>query len=263
MTAPTLGQILTKGRADISSVRLPALYYWISQQLSLRWYRRTPGSVVTYSHPAIVPYATRFGFRKTDMWYVSNGSDAVAADRVPDQPKQFDLVWAGRMHPQKGVDDLLATMKWLKQKLPDFRAIIIGKSRDALEPIVKQTGLSENVAFSGLVSEEEKFRLFKSSRLFVMPSRYESWGIVVGEALVSGVPVVAYKLDCYPPVFGDFIRYVKPFDREEFQRAVEDEIRRQRAGKNYLATMDWQALKERISWTASQKSLCALLERLR
>ena len=32
------------------------------------------------------------------------------------------------MHPQKGVDDLLATLVWLKQRLPDFRALIIGKT---------------------------------------------------------------------------------------------------------------------------------------
>lgn len=252
MTAPTFGQILLRRRDDITFVRLPSFYYWMSQQLSLRWFRHCHGGIVTYSHPQIRDYALKLGYRESDLWYVPNGSDVATADRVPEQPKTFDLAWTGRVHPQKGIDDLLATLAWLKQQLPDFRAVIIGKSRDKLEPMIRQIGLQENVFFSGLVSEEEKFRLLKGSRVFVMPSHYESWGIVVAEALVSGVPVVAYRLACYPPVFGDFVRYVPPLDRKQFQRAVEEEIRNQRAGQNYLAAMNRAELKQRLSWQTAQ-----------
>jgi len=261
MTAPTLGQVLLKGRADVPFTRLPSLYYWMSQQLSLRWFRRVRDGIVTYSHPGIRDYLKRFGYAESNLCYVPNGSDTAAADRVPEQPKQFDVAWVGRVHPQKGIDDLLATLAWLKQRLPDFRAIIIGKSKDALAPLVRQMGLADSVVFSGLVSETEKFRLLKSSRVFVMPSHYESWGIVVGEALVSGVPVVAYKLECYPSVFGDFVRYVTPFDGEQFKHAVEEEVCNQRAGQNYLASMNWTDLKQRLSWTTAQKNFCEVLNR--
>jgi glycosyltransferase involved in cell wall biosynthesis len=259
MTAPTFGQILFKRRDDVAFVRLPSFYYWMSQQLSLRWFRRCRGGIVTYSHPQIRDYALKFGYRESDLWYVPNGSDVAAADRVPEQPKKFDLAWTGRVHPQKGIDDLLATLAWLKQQLPDYRAVIIGQSKDKLEPVIRKTGLHENVFFSGLVSEERKFQLLKSSRVFVIPSHYESWGIVVGEALVSGVPVVAYKLACYPPVFGDFVRYVSPFDLGQFQRAVGEEIRNQRAGRNYLASMNLADLKQRLSWQTAQKNFCEVL----
>ena len=261
MIAPTFRQILLKSRPDVTDIRLPSLYYWLSQQLSLRWFRRVRGGIVTYSHPEMHKYLLHFGYKECQLVYVPNGSNVDAADRVPEQTKQFDLAWVGRVHPQKGIDDLLATLTRLKQRLPDFRAIIIGKSKDALEPMVRSMGLADNVVFSGLVSEEEKFRLLKSSRVFVMPSRYESWGIVAGEALVSGVPVVAYKLSCYPPIFGDAIRYVKPFDSEALQRAVEEEIRNQRNGKNYLATMDLAGLKRRLSWNTSQRNFCEILAR--
>jgi len=259
MIAPTLKQVLFRSRADVTPMRLASLYYWMSQQYSLRHFRKCKNGIVTYSHPEMRDYLLKFGYDTKQLCYVPNGSDTTTADRVPTQPKQFDLAWVGRVHPQKGIDDLLATLAWLKQQLPDFRAIIIGKSQKTLEPLVRNLGLADHVTFSGLVTEEEKFRLLKSSRVFAMPSYYESWGIVVGEALVAGTPVVAYRLDCYPPVFGDAVRYVQPFDHAAFQRAVEDEIRKQRTGENYLTQLDWPKLKWELSWTKAQENFCRLL----
>lgn len=262
MMAPTLKQVLLRQRPDVTPLRLPSLYYWLSQQISLRRFRRCPGGIITYSHPEIRDYLLKFGYRESSLWYVPNGCDVATADRVPEQPKQFDAVWTGRVHPQKGVEDLLQTLVWLKQQLPDFKALIIGKSKDSLQPFAIKMGLAGNLTFSGLVSEEEKFRLLKSSRLFLMPSRYESWGIVVGEALAAGVPVLAYRLACYPAVFGNFVRYVAPFDADQFKRAAEDEIRQQRAGRNYLASLDLPGLKQRLSWAVAQKQFGDLLNRL-
>ncbi|HEY4415306.1 MAG TPA: glycosyltransferase family 4 protein [Verrucomicrobiae bacterium] len=261
MIAPSFKQIVFKSRGDVTSTRLASIYYWFNQQLSLRWFRRIRGGMVTYSHPEMRDYLLNLGYNAAQLFYVPNGSDVAAADRVPAQPKQFDLAWVGRVHPQKGIDDLLATLDWLKKIMPDFRAVIVGKSQEKLEPLIRVRGLAKNVIFSGLVSEEEKFRLLKSSRVFAMPSHYESWGIVVGEALAADLPVVAYRLDCYPLVFGDFVRYVAPFDLEAFQRTVEDEIRKQRAGKNYLATMDGEKLKGELSWTTAQEKFVTVLSR--
>ncbi len=262
MMAPTASQIVFKTRADVTGTRLNSIYFWLSQQLSLRWFRHCRGGIVTYSHPEIKDYLLKFGYRESDLWYVPNGSDAVTAARIPAQPKQYDVAWTGRVHPQKGIEDLLETFRWLKQQLPDFKAIVIGNSKKWLEPVIQQMGLAENVAFSGLVSEDEKFRLLKASRLFLMPSKYESWGIVVGEAIVSGVPVLAYKLDCYPAVFGDFVRYVPPFDCDAFKHATEDEVRKQRAGNNYMAALDWPAKRDQLSWQTAQRNFQALLDKL-
>jgi glycosyltransferase involved in cell wall biosynthesis len=262
MMAPTLKEVLLRQRADVTPIRLPSLYYWLSQQVALRWFRHARGGVVTYCHPEIRPYLLKFGYLETELYYVPNGSDTITAELVPTQPKQFDVAWLGRVHPQKGIDDLLETLTWLKEHLTDFRAIIIGKSKDLLEPVVQRLGLAENVTFSGLVTEQEKFRLLKSSRLFLMPSHYESWGIVVAEALVSGTPVLAYKLSCYPDVFGDFVRYVKPFDREEFKRAAENEISNQRAGNNYMAAMNLTELKKRLAWSSCQNNFRDLLNKM-
>ncbi|SPE57101.1 hypothetical protein SBV1_2630017 [Verrucomicrobia bacterium] len=258
MMAPTLWEVISRGRPDVPASRLASLYYWLSQQISFRLFRLCRQGQVTYSHPDMKRYLQRFGYPETNLTYVPNGMDVAAADAAPER-KEFDVVWAGRVHPQKGVDDLLATLEWLGKRLPDFRAVIIGRSKTVLEPKIRQLGLSENVVFTGLVSEAEKFRTLKASRVFVMPSRYESWGIVVGEALASGIPVVAYELECYRPVFGAFARYVKPFERQLFAEAVEREVREMRAGRNYLSGMDLASLKRELSWSSAQAAFCKLL----
>lgn len=259
MIAPTLSQVIFRTRADVPASRFGSLHFWFSQQLSARLFRLCRGGFVIYGHPEIRDYLLRFGYRESQLVHVGNGIDVIAADSVPVQPKQFDLAWTGRVHPQKGIDDLLATLKWLGERIPDFRAVIIGKSKDALEAPVRDLGLAANVTFSGLVSEEEKFRLLKASRVFVMPSRYESWGIVVGEALAAATPVVAYELQCYRPVFGNCVRYVPPFDSNAFKQAVEDEVRNQRAGKNYLQEAELKKVKLAVSWQSSQQAFLKLL----
>lgn len=259
MTAPTLGEIIFRKRADVEATRIASLHYWLSQQFSLRFYRRCKNSFVTYAHPDIREYILRFGYDESRLVYLPSAVDVTLAERIPTPAKQFDVAWAGRVHPQKGIDDLLGTFKGLQERLPDFRAVIIGKNKDELEPRVREQGLSNCVTFAGLVSEEEKFRLLKASRVFAMPSHYESWGIVVGEALISGTPVVAYQLQCYPAVFGDFIRYVNCFDVEAFKNAVAEEVRNQREGKNYLMGMDLEKLKQSLRWETSQAAFCKLL----
>src|SRR6185369_8478748 len=238
-------------------------YYFLSQQFSLRCFRWCRNKTFTYGHPEMRAYLRRFGYTESELVPVLNGMDLETADRTPAQPKQFDVVWTGRVHPQKGIDDLLATLAWLAKRLDNFRAVLIGKIKEILEPKIRELGLAENVAVSGLVSEEEKFRLLKASRVFLMPSRYESWGIVVGEALASGVPVVAYELGCYRPVFGDFVRYVKPFDRDQWLQVVEKQVLEMRAGKNYLDAMDLAGLKNSLSWATAQANFRALLGGMR
>ena len=262
MIAPSFSQVLFRTRADVTPTRLSSLYYWMSQRFSLRLFRNVSDGILTYSHPEMRDYALKLGYAESRLRYVPNGSDTSAADRVPDQPKKFDVAWTGRVHPQKGIDDLLETLAWLKQQIPDFRAVIIGKSKELLEPKMREMGLGENLTFSGLVSEEEKFRLLKSSRVFLMPSYYESWGIVVGEALAAGVPVVAYDLSCYRPVFGDAVRYVQCFDRQAFKKTAEDEIRNQREGRNYLAKIDVRTLTKSLDWKVSQANFVGAIKDL-
>ena len=266
MEAPTFQQILRRSRPDVDPARLAAFHYWASQEYALRRFLqgRNNGAArhLFYLHPAMRSRLRKLGCAEEEMTYVSYGLEVRATEAVPEQKKIYDVVWIGRVHRQKGIDDLLATLAYLAQRLENFRAIFIGDLKEALGPQVETRGLSQNIAFSGFVSEEEKIRLFKASRLFLMPSRHEGSPRVIGESLICGVPVLAYDIPNYRPVFGDYVHYVPPFNLTAFQQAAEREVVKMRQGENYLDRLSLAEFKQENSWETTQGKFLAAIERL-
>ncbi len=233
MDAPTLREII---------FRLRHLSLWL---FLLRGNKR-----LFYVHPDMKPRLLAMGYREEELVFISNGMNLKAAEQVPPQKKEYDVVWLGRVHRQKGIDDLLAMFVILARELKDFRAVLVGRL-DELAPRLAELKLSHYVTLTGLVSEEEKFRLFKASRVFLMPSRQESWGIVIAEALACDVPVVAYDLPAYRPIFGGLIDYVPSFDFEMFKTKSLAAIAKARRGEVVLDTRALALLKAEHSWGAA------------
>ncbi|MBI5383970.1 MAG: glycosyltransferase [Verrucomicrobia bacterium] len=265
MEAPTFRQILTRGRPDVDPKRLASLHYWASQEYSLRRFAAARGGQrhLFHLHPLMQPRLRRLGVRDEEMTLLSYGLEVGPTEAVPAQPRAYDVVWIGRVHRQKGIDDLLDTLGFLNQRLPNLRAMFIGNVRDALAPEIEQRGLGKVVEFSGFVSEEEKIRLFKASRVFLMPSKHEGSPRVIGESIIAGTPVVAYEIPNYRPLFDDFVRYAPPFDLAAFQQVAEREILALRAGQNYLDQLDLAAFKRENSWGTTQGKFLAALEKMR
>ena len=259
MNAPNFGQIVRASRPDVDPKRLASLHYWGSQEWSLRNFARCKHRHIFYLHPQMEPRLQKLGFRPPEMTWLSYGLDVETAATIAPQPRIYDVIWLGRVHRQKGVDDLLATLAYLAGRLDGFRAVFLGNVREGLIERIKSLGLEKNVEFSGFVSEAEKVRLFKSSRVFLMPSKHEGSPRVIGESILAGTPVVAYELENYRPLFGDYARYAPPFNLAAFQRSAETEILRMRAGENYLDQTDRAEFVRQNSWaTTSARFLAAL-----
>ena len=130
-------------------------------------------------------------------------------------------------------------------------------------PMIAERDLETYVEFSGFVSEEEKIRLFKASRCFLMPSLHEGSPRVIGESIIAGTPVVAYDIPNYRPLFGDLVRYAPAFDLETFRLLAETEIRRMRHNENYLNRMDLAAFKQANSWETTEARFLEALDRMK
>jgi glycosyltransferase involved in cell wall biosynthesis len=262
MDCPAWTEIVRRSRPDIKASRLPSIHYWLSQHLALRLFRRCRRKILLYVHPDQRPRLRHLGYTDSELVCVSNGIDVAQADAVPEQQKIYDVAWTGRVHQQKGIEDLLAVLRFLAQGVPNLRAVIIGGAKAALEPRIAALGLAGSVHFSGYVSEAEKFRLLKASRVFLMPSHYESWGIVIGEALACAVPVVAYDVPAYRAVFGEFVRTVPLHDVEALQLECLRCVEAARAGRSCLEARPLAEFKQAHSWQAAQRTFCAAIAAL-
>jgi len=106
------------------------------------------------------------------------------------------LVCVARLdHDIKGQDILIKALSIVKERIPAFRCQLIGagSSRSFLEQMVKDLGLTEEVSFMGV--RNGVAALLSQSDLFVLPSRYEGFGIVILEAMASGLPVIVSNID--------------------------------------------------------------------
>ncbi|WP_367884760.1 glycosyltransferase [Thermococcus sp. JCM 11816] len=95
---------------------------------------------------------------------------------------------------EKNVELLVRAVQILKTEIPDIKVLIIGgdgPERRRLERLSEELNLVENVDFKGFLDEYEAvISHMKASRVFVLPSIREGFGITALEANASGIPVV-------------------------------------------------------------------------
>jgi glycosyltransferase involved in cell wall biosynthesis len=126
-----------------------------------------------------------------------------AVEKVYDAYRTFDkrdidIIYLASISRHKGVYDVPLILNYVKNRVPNIRAVIIGKVpehiSEYLRNMLKSYGLEDNVRLLGYVDEYEKFELLARSKVMIYPSYMDTFAIVVLEALSTGTPVIAYAI---------------------------------------------------------------------
>ncbi len=109
--------------------------------------------------------------------------------------KTYDIIFAGRLIKEKNVDLLIKALALLKADFPDIRCCIVGDGPEkaALVKLAKRSGVCGNIEFAGFQEYWALIGKIKASKVLVLPSSREGFGMVVIEAFACGVPVVTVR----------------------------------------------------------------------
>jgi len=112
---------------------------------------------------------------------------------------KYDVVFCSRLCVQKGINPFLDIWSLVVRRVPSATLAIIGNGAPTFENMLgakaDRLNISHTISWFGYVNNEEKYRIYRSSRLFVHPSVYDNNGMVAAEALCTGLPVVMNDLD--------------------------------------------------------------------
>lgn len=106
------------------------------------------------------------------------------------------LLFLARVHPKKGVDNLLRAWQVVGRKFPDWELLVVGPDNEGytgeMQTLAADLGLAR-VSFLGGLYGEAKLQAYRDADLYVLPSHSENFGITVAEALAAGTPVIVTR----------------------------------------------------------------------
>jgi glycosyltransferase involved in cell wall biosynthesis len=106
-------------------------------------------------------------------------------------PTDFAVIFSGKLIERKGIDVLLNTARLMVQEGRHLRFVVIGDG--PLRPVVEHAAAQlpkGTLQLAGFVNQSNLGDWFAAADTFILPSRHETWGLVVNEAMHFGVPVV-------------------------------------------------------------------------
>jgi D-inositol-3-phosphate glycosyltransferase len=132
---------------------------------------------------------------------------AIAKEQVGLEDRHKNILFAGRIEPLKGIETLLRAIALIQGLAPeiieDVSVTIIGgdswgerpdQEMARLQEIRTELGVIDIVTFMAAKAQEELPEYYAAAEMVVMPSHYESFGMVALEAMAMGTPVVASEV---------------------------------------------------------------------
>lgn len=107
----------------------------------------------------------------------------------------YDIIFLGRLTPQKNPQRLLHVLNGVKRTIPDAKFTIVGSGEmeEDIKDDARRMGLDRNLDFMGFM--ENPYKILRSSKVMLMTSRWEGTPMSSLEAMAMGVPIVSTPTD--------------------------------------------------------------------
>lgn len=174
------------------------------------------------------------------------------------------LLAVGALVPRKGYDVLIAAVAGIPE-FPWMLSIAGDRTRDPacaarLEAEIAACGLGDRVVMLGAVSDQRLAELYDGADLFVLPSRFEGYGMAFAEALARGLPVVGTTAGAIPETVPRGAGVLVPPDDPRALAAALRSLIERPAERRRMATIAREAGARGRSWAASATLFAQAIE---
>ncbi len=195
------------------------------------------------------------GILEKKIEVIPNGIEFDSIQNVRKSDERSDVIFVGRLIKEKNVDVLIKAINILKDEITDVKCLIIGdgSERTKLEKSVLEFKLEDNVEFLGFLEKyDDVISHMKSSKVFILPSIREGFGIVVLEAMACRLPVIGinhpnnaatelikdgkngFLVELSPKIISNKIKFFLNNDKIRKERGIN--------ALNYIKKYDWEKI---------------------
>ena len=179
-------------------------------------------SIIFESKANFLDITGQLNINKEKAYIIYNGVDTNHYHYIPTNRDKFGLpngkivLFAGRMEQIKGIDILVESIPMVLQNMQDTNFVLVGQDRDTapgggsfkawMKSKASEIGVGNNIIFKDAVTPADLRLLYSICDVLVLPSREESFGLVIAEAMSCGKPVVTTPVGIIQELMQENIR---------------------------------------------------------
>lgn len=202
--------------------------YWVTiilSDITISVSEKTKLDVIGWPFIANKIKVIRNGVKEIDFYEKEIAKEKINQINHRIQTSKFLIGTIAELHPVKGLETLIESAKEIsKEKDVQFVIIGEGQARQELEEKIQFSNLQNNVILLGFLDNAAKY--LKAFDLFVLPSKSEALALVILEAGLAKVPIIASRVGGIPEIISD-TKYGKLFESgnsEQLTKEITDSI---------------------------------------
>jgi glycosyltransferase involved in cell wall biosynthesis len=212
---------------------LKGIFYYLSQRITYHLTKLLADYVFVTSDPDVSRFISQ-RLPKQKIIVIRGGVDISHSSKylrshtlVPTEQRKYSACFMGRLHPQKGVLELIDIWKIVVDLLPKSKLALIGNGQLESQVInkIKKLKLDKNIDLFGFLDGEKKDAIFRNSCLVLHPAIYDSGGMASAEAMAWGLPAVSFDLEALKTYYPKGMVKIPCYDLKLFAQTIIELLR--------------------------------------
>jgi len=241
--------------------RLKGLMYWMMQRTSLFIVKHFADYVFVTSEPDVKNFISKKlenskiiiikgGIYLQDSRDYINRTNIISVEK-----RKYDACFVGRFHVQKGILELIDIWNILNSKINNKKLAIIGDGelKEEIEDKINKYNLNKNIEILGFLDGEDKYEIFRNSKMILHPAIFDSGGMAMAEGMAFGLPGISFDLEALKSYYPKGVLKITCFDLESFANTIiklleDSELYAKFSGEayEYAKTWDWKVRADSI-----------------